>query len=236
MKDARSGGVRGSAVSAQSVPPLTAFGAVIALAVLLMVLPFGTWRATTVRTAAVARADRVLDEIAAKQDEALKAIVGMQKDMAGVRTRIAQLKRATRQDESLISARELTEKSKIEKVRSAAAATERNLDEKLKALEEETRTTFKDLKAQLDIRKNRFLVKWHGDEGVKTSKRMSTEVEALNFFNQVGEFAKKMFMFDGQRWLTLREFGGENWLTMIKDDGSVQDGDGKPTKPPKKDA
>jgi hypothetical protein len=234
MKDFRAGGgVRGSAVSAQSVPPLTAFGAAIAVAVLLIVLPFGTMRASNARHAAVSRADVVLDEIAAKQSEALKAIVAMQGDIATVRTRIAQLKTATRQDETLIAAREIAEKGKINKVRTSADATERNLDEKVKTLEAETRATFKDLKSQLDIRKNRFLVKWHGDEGVKTSKRMTTEVEALNFFNQVGEFAKKMFMFDGQRWLTLREFGGDNWLSMIKDDGTLQDGDGKPTKPPK---
>jgi hypothetical protein len=218
--------------SSQTVAPLTAFGVALAVVILCAVLPFGVWRANTARVNAEGRAQRVLDAIAAKQDEARAKVIAMQKDLADLRVRVLQLAATTDQDAQAIATREASDKGDIDRVNAEFAAADTDLTVKLAALEDEAKANFKDLRSQLDIRKNRFLVKWHGDEGVKTSKRMATEMEALNFFNEVGEFAKKMLMYDGQKWVLLREYGGENWLTMMRDDGEAQDGDGKVTNKP----
>jgi hypothetical protein len=229
MKERPATPARGNSVltASQSVPPLTAFATAVAFAVMFVVLPFGTYRATQARENAAGRADHQLAAIESKQQEALNMLVAMHTDLAQARSRITQLKVRTQQEEIRVSARERSEKTKLDRVQDAYLAATKQLDEKLQLLETETKTTFKDLKMQLDIRKNRFLVKWHGDSGVKTSKRMTTENDALNFFNQVGDYAKKLLMFDGQRWIVLREFGGENWLSLMHDDGETQDGDGK---------
>lgn len=209
------------------LPPTTAFGTTVACVVLFAVLPFGAWRARLARETAESVAVASFTQIEQSQARALDSIEQVQRTIAAVRLEMAQLREVLHSDELKIHARELSEHTVIDSVNHAVEEADKQLSEKLLKLEADTRTTFKDLKNELDIRKNRFVVKWHGDDGVKTSKRMPTEVEALNFFNQVGEFAKKMLMFDGQRWLVLRTYGGDNWLQLIKDDGSVQDGDGK---------
>lgn len=110
-------------------------------------------------------------------------------------------------------------------IESSAHRVEMTIHRLLTELSSHSSEEFKSLKKELEIRKNHFLVKWHGEKGVKTSKRMVTELEAIDFFNQVGEYAKKLLMFDGSQWRVIREYGGANWLALLHDDGEFQGGE-----------
>ena len=66
-----------------------------------------------------------------------------------------------------------------------------------------------------------WVVKWHNN-GVSTSPRFHSEAQAYRYFVNVGDFAKKLLGYDGQRWAVIKTYGGRQWLTLMTDDGSYQ--------------
>eukprot|EP00756_Hemistasia_phaeocysticola_P034002 Hpha_TRINITY_DN16499_c0_g18::TRINITY_DN16499_c0_g18_i1::g.159355::m.159355 len=78
----------------------------------------------------------------------------------------------------------------------------------------------------LDNKKGgRFIVKWHGKTGVTTSPRFSSEEQAYQYFVHCGDFAKKLLMFDGTRWILVKSYGGQQWLALMTDDANYQQGE-----------
>jgi hypothetical protein len=103
-----------------------------------------------------------------------------------------------------------------------------NMNTELKKLYEEGVEASKEIDAIKVGRDNPFYVKWHSKDGLKSSDRLPTETEAAILFEKVGDFAKKLLMFDGSRWSCIKEFGGDNWLNLMQDNGDPQTGEHKP--------
>ena len=209
-------------------------GVIVACSALFIVVPFGVLRATRLREASEAAVGVQLRDVVAAQGETLKAVLALQATLQHASASLNAARATLDQAEREFDEAERAERARLDALTKEIAAYETEMKAELATLGREAEAELKDLTSQLDIRKNNFLVKWHGDDGVKTSKRMAREEEAIDFFNQVGEFAKKLLMFDGSRWVVLREYGGAQWLALMHDDGDVQNGDGKPTKPPAK--
>eukprot|EP01061_Rhynchopus_euleeides_P035739 TRINITY_DN60226_c0_g1_i1.p2 TRINITY_DN60226_c0_g1~~TRINITY_DN60226_c0_g1_i1.p2 ORF type:complete len:226 (+),score=102.89 TRINITY_DN60226_c0_g1_i1:198-875(+) len=72
-----------------------------------------------------------------------------------------------------------------------------------------------------DAAGQQWVVKWHNN-GVSTSPRFHSEAQAYRYFVNVGDFAKKLIAYDGQRWAVIKTYGGRQWLSQMTDDGSFQ--------------
>lgn len=72
----------------------------------------------------------------------------------------------------------------------------------------------------VDTHAKRFIVKFHKGGHVKTSKRFAEELEAETEFERVGDFAKKLLMYDStiSKWIVLRSYGGDEWLAKMSND------------------
>lgn len=205
----------------------------VACSAIFAVVPFGVLRASRLREESEAAVMVKLDEVVAAQAQALKAVLALQASLHESQGQVDTARAAVENAEREFDAAEHDEKQRLQKLKKEVEEYGTQMAAQLTELGGKAQSDLKELRSQLDIRKNNFLVKWHGDDGVKTSKRMGKEEEAIDFFNQVGEFAKKLLMFDGSRWVVLREYGGAQWLSLMHDNGDIQDGDGKPPKTPK---
>jgi len=78
-----------------------------------------------------------------------------------------------------------------------------------------------------------YIVKWHSDEGVKISEVYKTSDEAMQMYDQIGDFAKKLLSNEDGAWTVVRSYGGSQWLAMLKDNDDKQKGEHIPTKAPK---
>lgn len=91
-------------------------------------------------------------------------------------------------------------------------------------LEEESKQYF--TSAMMGNRRH-YLVKWHGLSGVDTTEPLYSESDAELAYERVGDFAKKMLLFEpqggsGGTWSVARAYGGENWLSLMSNDGTIQ--------------
>ena len=204
-----------------------------------IVVPYSLWVSSRGNTELTGAKLAALQTITKQQTELLHTILGLQERLAQVqaltdslgdkRAKWAATANSTAVFEADLADMKLKMKEKSSDIMKYMKAS-------LTELEAENEKEIQRVRDAWSTRTHRFLVKWHGDDGVKTSKRMGSEGESLDFFNQVGDFAKKLLMFDGTNWLVLKQYGGQEWLNLMQDNGVVQDGDGKPTKRPKKDS
>eukprot|EP00759_Apiculatamorpha_spiralis_P033226 PhF_6_TR34579/c0_g1_i1/m.50363 len=115
-----------------------------------------------------------------------------------------------------------------------------SVEDEIKKLNELTKRSYADFRGMVGNGNGKtigsFIVKWHGDNGIQMSEVYKSEEEALSFYTQVGEFAKKLLVKEvgSPNWTILKDYGGANWLALIKDNDDPQTGQHKPTKPPKK--
>ena len=216
--------MRGNAVGTLSIA--------VSVLTLAIILPYGLLVSSSTRSEEEKQLLTATQNVERQQTILLESLLRLQTRVDTCRASIEALTAPQQDGEDNEAAIE----AKKELIRKQLGDYEVSLMKQIDKLEHETKRQFNNLKDLVDARSNRFLIKWHSDDGVKTSKRMATEQEAYEKFNDVGEFAKKLLMFDGSRWIVLKEYGGEKWLHLMHDDGDVQEGDGKPeiTKPPGK--
>jgi hypothetical protein len=208
---------------------LVTFSLTLSVLTIALILPYGLLTHTSTKAEFVAQKRAQLKSIATHQSSLLDQLMKLRERLDVCRSSVMAV---TKLDEKGLDADEEIA-SRIAVVKEQLAQYQSSLSGQLAELEKETKKQFADLKDLLESNANRFVVKWHSDDGVKTSPRMATEQEAVEKFTEIGEFAKKLLMFDGQRWIPLKVYGGEKWLALMHDNGDVQDGDGKVEKLPK---
>lgn len=184
------------------------------------------------RTAAVSAERAQLSALKAQQAALLGSVLTIQERIASAGAALTALEAAA----STLAGPESgdAEEERAKQRQAAFAAFRARVEVEIATMEADARKEFDGLRDTVVSLRDRFLVKWHGDDGVKTSRHLASEQEATAEFERVGDFAKKLLMFDGARWVVLQSYGAERWLKHIRNDGTLQDGDGKPTKAPKK--
>ena len=70
---------------------------------------------------------------------------------------------------------------------------------------------------------SKWLVKWHNN-GISTSPLFESEAIAYQYYVNIGDYAKKLIAFDGHRWILLKTYGGQQWVSLMTDDGTIQNG------------
>ena len=219
--------------------PQTLLAFLLCVSAVAVVLPFGMWQSHHQIASGEAGVLATIDRVQQSQQKALHNILDVQKRVGKARQELEDMVADAARDDAELSGAGGGKKHKKKKhptnFGKKLDALEAAFGAKVAELDEGDVKQFKEMKDNVNALRNRFLVKWHSDDGVKTSDRYPTERDALDKFNQIGEFAKKMLMVSGKRWIVLREYGGAQWLDIMTNDGELQDGDGKPTKAPKKE-
>jgi hypothetical protein len=196
-----------------------------AIVAVAAVVPFGLYLSGTAR-GAVWRADsEKLARVSAAQAELLSAVLDAQRAVADLEAAVAAETVAVSREEA--AARTLLDAARDQRreaVRSVAAMSA-SLLQRAEAFENETRDAIARVQQHHADESMRFVVKWHaGKRGVLTSPRIKTEVEAAAKYDNVGNLAKKLLMFDGVRWVVMREDGGDQWLQCMSNDAQAQPG------------
>eukprot|EP01060_Flectonema_neradi_P006438 TRINITY_DN14350_c0_g1_i1.p1 TRINITY_DN14350_c0_g1~~TRINITY_DN14350_c0_g1_i1.p1 ORF type:complete len:253 (+),score=33.11 TRINITY_DN14350_c0_g1_i1:85-759(+) len=70
---------------------------------------------------------------------------------------------------------------------------------------------------------SKWLVKWHNN-GISTSPLFESEGVAYQYYVNIGDYAKKLIAYDGHRWILLKSYGGQQWVSLMTDDGTIQNG------------
>ena len=70
----------------------------------------------------------------------------------------------------------------------------------------------------------KFIVKWHGETGPRTSRDFHREDDAEAYYEEIGDFAKKMVSNKNGRWEVLKEYGDPKWLKLLTNDDLAPDG------------
>eukprot|EP00760_Papus_ankaliazontas_P030268 PhM_4_TR4700/c0_g1_i1/m.34154 len=113
-----------------------------------------------------------------------------------------------------------------------------SVNDEITKLRDFTKKSYSDFKSMVGggPRIGTFIVKWHGDDGIKMSEKFTAEDDAISFYSTVGDYAKKLLFNDGSGWSLLKTYGGSQWLALITDNDNAQEGQYKPTKPPARKA
>lgn len=198
--------------------------AIVAVVTIAIVVPHCVLHSKARRDAAIRAAKAQIASLSEAQTQALDAAFEVEKQIAALRQQVREanascddVERKRSADDALALDAEIT-------------AYGLRLKDDLAALEHEVTLRFQRLRTAISSWKYRFVVKWHSDDGVQTSTPFEAEDLALEKFNDIGEFAKKLLMFTGTEWTVVRSYGGEQWLNCMKDDATIQVGDCKPTK------
>ncbi|CUG88845.1 membrane-associated protein, putative [Bodo saltans] len=230
---------------------LGTIGAAVCALVLLVILPTTVQkRMAAARAAAAAAAkqdsqqhavkmsslsgDDVFPQLEKKQRDLLHEIMGLQDQVAKLTAQVKAINESSsRKSSSLASSSPNVNSETAEDRAFSVIAVRCGLDafrtevssaiEKVAHLGEETKRSFQ---VALTTNRRHYLVKWHGLHGVDTSDPLYTEMDAESKFEKVGNFAKKLLLFQpgsgGGVWSVVRTFGGENWLSLMTNDGHIQ--------------
>lgn len=202
---------------------------VTALVVLCSVVPNGLRRACDARTFALHERRNAVSETERHQHLLLQRVLNLQKRSAdlhvavaalksGVQTRRAHMNDPSDEDKSSVrDALHLLEESVgLSDVMTDNRST---LGADLEALKAAAVAAKAHFNSVLEAQIKRFIVKWHNG-GVKVSRPFLDELEAEVEFERVGDFAKKLLMFDNLvgKWIVLRAYGGDQWLQQMTND------------------
>lgn len=202
-----------------------------ALFIALVLVPYSFLTAKRHRMHAYGTSKAELEAIGASQERALRDGLEVERQLRDLASSFAALQLQAKEE----LARPAAPEGKPETAQVADGgegddilAFAKDLRRDLKGLGDKVTKSFADIESKIFSVQYKFLVKWHSDDGVKTSKRFEREVDALDFYNQVGEFAKKLLLFQGESWIAVRNYGGEKWLACMTDDAAPQVGECKP--------
>lgn len=221
-------------------PSLGLFSVALCAAVLLVFVPSTVRRDAAAREAlAVHLLADAIPSMEEKQKAMLRTVMVLQDrvaklsaDVAALNTSTAAAIRSPRGSEGTPARVPPTERLDrvfgLVSVRCDLEPFELEVTTLLKKIEEEAEDAKSSFQSIAERQRRHFLIKWHGTDGVHTSNAIFTEVEAEIAFERVGDFAKKMLLFqpsadgDNGSWSVARAYGGENWLSMMTNDGTIQ--------------
>eukprot|EP01062_Namystynia_karyoxenos_P074824 TRINITY_DN71855_c0_g1_i1.p1 TRINITY_DN71855_c0_g1~~TRINITY_DN71855_c0_g1_i1.p1 ORF type:complete len:263 (+),score=96.92 TRINITY_DN71855_c0_g1_i1:119-790(+) len=199
--------------------------AAVAAALLLLCGGWLLWQRREAGRAEAARLASEAGEIALMQREIGEQIRLLERNLTTVKSYFATLRERlkARQDDSELSSEALDQldDATVGSVHRLA----KSFREQAAELSKVSQHALDEFKQYLDNQRGgRWLVKWHGNNGITTSPRFASEEQAYQYYVQAGDFAKKLLMFDGARWILIKSYGGQQWLSLMTDDATYQQG------------
>lgn len=197
--------------------------------VITVLVPIAVSRVRQSQRAATEQVSRLIEDLEWRQKKMLGDVVSLQDRVAKTEADLRTLNHSVHfagENERPDSTTGSKLDAALAILRDRSALT--SLQKEIVQLESELQDAAKKAKQSFvdvtNAKQKHYYVKWHGKKGVQTSRKLLSELDAEVEFERVGDFAKKILMFDNvaARWVVLRTYGAEQWLRMMSNDGTIQ--------------